>query len=337
MRLIRKRNSDQIPLLFRQWLEENAETIRNWEVDSSKSGDSLWQQLGKTFGLERETNIDPTAVKHVLETSLFWEQNGLCCYCGNLLEFAPSANGPWLDISYRAIEHFEPKKKHKNKTFEYANLILCCKESQKLDRYEIGKERRGNMINSIDDIVRLSQLPRETIVNYPPNSNLNFSQLSPGNIIHVPNPPHCDDEKSKFDAQQHSITIINPTTDAHLIELLIFSNDGSVNFLPSETSQNEIISNTLRVLALNCQTLVARRREKWLNAYINYFDDSKGIFSLLNETAQHDPDDAQLRTQINSLLEVLIIEKAQPDDDNLLEAFYFVEIAFLKSLFNAQV
>lgn len=337
MRIIVKKSGDEIPATFRQWLEENSEAIQSWINDPAKTGDAMWKELGKTFGVERETNIDPSKLRSILEEALFLEQNGLCCYCGNLIEHSWSNDGQLWEFFYRAIEHFEAKNRAKQRTFDYANLMLCCKESQRLDKYEIGMTSRGRRVNSIEDVQELTNLTRETIVNFIKNEVLDFSNLKAGDIVYVPNPPHCDDEKSKYDGRTQPITIVNPTTDTQLIELLIFTNDGSIGYLNSDTNQNEIIENTLNVLALNCETLVVRRKEKWLNAYVNYYSENGILTAWINESVELGLSDAQLKEIITGNLELLITNKAKPDDDDLLEAFYFVEIAFLKSLFNGQV
>ena len=76
-------------------------------------------------------------------------------------------------------------------------------------------------------------------------------------------------------------------------------------------------------MALNCDTLKSRREQKYLDAYVIYFDENQG---LLVGIAEQD--------EIKSILQKIIEGKQTPDENGLLEPFFFVEIAFLQSLQN---
>lgn len=334
MRYIQKQINSDLLTLFEQWKTENQAAIDAWVSDASKTGDHLWEELGKTFGEARQTNIDPKTLRNLLETALFNEQGGLCCYCGNIIERSKAIQNNIWDYKYRTIEHFEPKSKYKEKTFDYENLMLSCKESQKLSIYEVGKTYQGVLIKNFCDVSKITQIPISTLKSYPKNKALNHDKLSKGDKIQVPNPPHCDDEKSKYDNKNNAITIIKPTKDEQLIEQLTFLDNGTISYANRENEQNEVIENTIKVLALNCATLVERRQEKWLNCYINYND---FIFRhWLDDFAAMTENDESSISVLKDSINKLIAGKAMPDETGQLEAFYFVEVAFLKSLFNAR-
>lgn len=121
-----QKNRTNAPAIFQEWLQENAASIEAWVKDPSKKGGDLWEQFGKTFGIDIENACIKDKetfdmLKAALEDTLLKEQNGLCCYCGDS-----------IDIRYKSIEHFLPKGYHKTLTFDFENLMLCCKESKKL-------------------------------------------------------------------------------------------------------------------------------------------------------------------------------------------------------------
>ncbi|MBK7407970.1 MAG: TIGR02646 family protein [Saprospirales bacterium] len=280
-------------------MKENECSIQEWISNPTKTGDHLWQELGKTFCIERETKICPKEVRRALENTLFQEQNGLCCYCGNKLE----------RDRFKAIEHFEAKSKIKGKVFDYSNLMLCCKESQRLISFEVGRTYNGLQVNGVTEVQKLTSLSKATIVEFDKNKHLLNGEILPGVFIHVPNPPHCDDEKSKHDNNTNQ-AIINPTINKELIDQLQFHASGEVDYLGRENNTNEIIENTIRVLALNCITLVDRRREKWENAFVNYFDESTGIIPhWVNEFSEKNLNESEMRDFLTINLQKILNPK----------------------------
>lgn len=338
MRYFKKQLSPEHILIFNQWKDENNDKIQEWIANTGKTGDNLWGELGKTFSVERDTEINPKTLRNLLETALYEEQNGLCCYCGNSITRIKNEELNIWEYRHRAIEHFEPKNRpeFKEKTFHYSNLMLCCKESQRLKAYEVGRTTNGKVIQSFEDVAVLTNLPVSTIREHPKNKTLMERGLPNDDTIYVPNPPHCDDEKSKFDNKLLHTVIINPSKDEERINRLIFSENGEIDYLDSETSKDEVIDNTFHVLALNCKTLTERRQEKWLNAYINYNDVILPYW--ITEVAEIGVEEEnQAKAIITDNINKLIVGKSVPNDELLLEPFYFVEVAFLKNLFNAHL
>lgn len=324
MRYFEKKPTEQQLALFQEWKDENQEAIIAWIANPEKTGDMLWAELGKTFGIERATLIDAKIVRNQLETTLFDEQNGLCCYCGNSIERKRNESENIWEYLYRAIEHFEAKNKiqFKAKTFDYENLLLCCKESQRLTIFEVGRTYKGSIIGTFDDVARYTDLPISTLKEHPKNAEIIKRHLKRADKIQVPNPPHCDDAKSAFDSNPEHTSIINPSTDKKLIEKLIFLSNGEISYLNRTTTKEDIIENTFSVLALNCKTLVERRQEKWLNSFITYNTEEGILFGIED------------RDTLFEIINKLIEGKSQPNNEGVLEAFYFVEIAYLQSLFN---
>lgn len=332
---------DGAPPIYQQWLNENQTVIESWVQNPNKTGDHLWSELGKTFGVVRETDIDPKQFKKTLEYALFKEQNGLCCYCGNKLtetwsdvqKVEMEADEPLNEnkitpfIPY-SIEHFESENHFKEKTFDYENLMLCCKESSRVKAYIVGKSYKKQQIENFEDVAKLVGVPLEKVVNFDKNKSISNKILKVGDVIYYPNPPHCDDSKSYFDAQKVQTTIINPSKNEDLVEKLQFLDTGIIE----NPYKYPILDHTFKVLELNCDTLVERRMERWVNAHVYCHDAKIGFLSAwMKEFAQIGADNEIIKTLVVNRLQKMIQEKAKPDKDGLLNQFYFVEIAFLKS------
>ena len=333
----KKLATEQLPIFF-QWHNENKEAIHTWINNAEKTGDNLWEQLGKTFGIVKTTEIDPKMLRNELETALFNKQNGLCCYCGNAIERTKNQEQVIWVYVHRAIEHFYEKNRteFKKMTFDIANLMLCCKESQRLTSFEFGKIYENKVIQNFRDVAILVNLPESVLKSYDKNEAISKRLLKKGDSIYVPNPTHCDDEKSKFDSKKEHFIIINPSVDNDLIKKLIFQENGKIGYAGREVSKNEIIENTFKVLALNCSTLVEKRQEKWTDSYVNYTE--KVLPILTNESIEIGlSSDEDIENFISANVSKLIEGKGNPNDEGLLESFYFVEIAFLKSLFNGKL
>jgi len=329
MRYIEKQTE---PEIFANWKLENKTVIQKWVTDSDKTGDHLWAELGKTFGEEKETEINEKEVRNRLLDHLYHEQHGLCCYCGDRIKRLKTDNSSTWEYRHYAIEHFLPKSKHKHKTFEYQNLMLCCKESQKLGYYEVGRTYHNIQINDFHSIAQITYLHVSAIRTYSKNKDLTFP-LKKGAKIYVPNPPHCDDEKSKYDKKEEHTEIICPTNDKDKIDSILFYENGKIGYIDNE---NGLLKNTIKVLNLNCDTLTERRQEKWLNAYISYYDERIGILqNWLSEFIMQELDDSTIRTLLYARIRKLIQGKETPQNHEL-EPFYFVEVAFLNSLFNGK-
>lgn len=211
--------------------------------------------------------------------------------------------------------------------------MLCCKESQRLIPYEVGKIQSGQLIENFGDVAKIIAISVEKIRNHPHNKLILNKKLSKGDKIYYPNPPHCDDAKSKFDKNKVQTVIINPAKNEDLVQKLQFSDNGMIE----NPYKNAVINDTFKVLALNCATLLERRMEKWLYAYINCHDENVGYWGTwMEEFTQMEASDEMIKSLITNRLHKLIIGKSTPDENGLLESFYFVEVAFLQSLFNGK-
>ncbi len=332
MRYIEKRAA---PTLFDDWKKENEIALQKWIENNDKTGDDLWMQLGQTFGVERITHFNAKEIRHQLEKTLYQEQVGLCCYCGNEIKRQwDTKSNCWIYL-HRAIEHFNPKNKFKNATFDYQNLLFSCKESQSLRCYEIGKKYNGILVKGFETVAELTSLSITLIKSYEKNAIIAESILKTGDKIFVPNPAHCDDEKSKYDAKINQERIINPTNieEKKRIEALLFSENGSITYNEQNLNDEDkkIIDNTFKVLGLNCTTLVDRRKEKW------YFA-TRVLNDILEEwyeefEQQEIYDERKQKEIMSKKIQKLIQEKAKPNVEGVIEPFYFVEIAYLRTLF----
>lgn len=319
MRYFKKKTYEDQPILWANWLIQNKDSISAWVLAKDKKGGQLWEELGKTFGKEVNQPIpSASSIKESLTTSLFEEQNGLCCYCGDIIK--RTFNDDIWHYQYCSIEHFKPKHLFKELTFEYDNLMLCCKASR-LSFYEVAKTPRENPIRNVADVAQLCQLDEERILSYQKNKQLKNSEIKPGHKIYFPNPPHCDDSKSEHDRKKKQIEIINPAKDKDLIERLIFKSSGLIDYLKTNPNDDELINNTVnKVLELNCEILVEKRKLVWKQAQIILND-------LIISSAEED---------LINKVQLLILNKSKPNDEGLLDSFFFVEIAFYKLSFNAK-
>lgn len=295
-------NGRKIPPIYQEWLEENREVIKKWIDAPAKTGTKIWEELGKTFGVEKDTNIDPKELRKVL-TKAFWaEQHGLCCYCGDEIK------------QHSSIEHWQPKNRFKERTFDYDNLFLSCKESKITKKYTLGKQ-----VKTVADLSEKVNLSKYIIRDYNKGK-----EEKEGVIWEVPAPPHCDDNKSKYDSREEQIAIVYPPYAEKYKHLVAYTEDGKID-LKGQPSEEEakLIKDTIRVLALDCKTLVDRRKTKWEDTIIN-FD------ILLEENEFLSEDVETLREALKTLKEKVV----QPDEEGKLGAFFFVEVAAYESLEN---
>lgn len=329
MILIAKKPVDKQPSVFRYWVAENSTEIDRLGEDT-RSARTLWELLGKTLTrAERDTQIDPNEVRYALQLSLYEEQGGICCYCGERLRRDWQA-GKW-EFSNQSIEHFKGKSLHKTLMFDYANLLLCCKSSSHFSKYKIGDRYHGVAIQDWDKVAIVSELPVEKIIDYRPNQHLKAKgKLENGDVIHVPNPTHCDDEKSKYDSNP-DLLIINPTSDGHLMEQLRYDADGNIRCSSTATpNEQAVIENTIRVLGLGIEKLKEKRKSIWGKTDKKIFEEKYAeSLEVINSAAVSEE-------KRKDILRKLIEKTLEPDDsDGLLAPFCFVEYASLKSQFSS--
>jgi len=316
MRHYKKLEEAHQPQVFLEWKNENIEAINEWIGDDSKKASSIWDELGQTFNIERETRIESVKVRNNLLDSLFSEQGGLCCYCGNTVKREVDDNGDWIYRGY-AIEHFKAKNRNRTLLFDFYNLMLCCKDSTKCVKFDVGRRD----VKSFEDVAALTGLDVKIIKNFKSNRILARKlNLEVGDKIRIPNPSHCDDSKSEFDSKENETIIISPTSlnDIARIEKLTYLIDGEMVYNNTSDAEKVIIDDTIKVLSLNCDTLKDYRKNKYKAA-------SDNLYTII-QTLDQDAD--IIRFFINKLID----GKSKPNDDGLLEPFYFVEIDFLKSI-----
>jgi len=306
MRYIRKKQlAEDWPFL--KWKKQHSEIIKKW-CETHKA-ETIWSELGKTFGQEREDALSEIQVRNHLLDSLYDEQHGLCCYCGDKIERTFTHENQRWEYKNCSIEHFYAKNKHKNLIFEYSNLMLCCKESKRLKQYKIGQVVNGKAIKSIEDIAEKVNISVELIKDY----NLKFKEKD---TYTIPLPSHCDDSKSEYDGKTIETIIINPTINKDLIDNLLFTSEGKIE---NKSTDTQIFEKTFKVLNLNCTTLIDRRLTRWNAAMIN--------FQTILETEL---------VPVEMLVNKLITGLSTPNESGMLSAFYFVEISFLRSLLNGK-
>ena len=291
-----------IPQIYVEWLDENKESIEAWINNPDKTGTNIWEELGKTFGVERNTDIDPKKLKQALKESFLMEQHGLCCYCGDEIK------------GHNSIEHWQPKNKFKTRTFDYNNLFLSCKESQRLQKYKLGKE-----VKTVAELSEKVNLSEGIIRDYNRGK-----EETEGVTWKVPTPAHCDDNKSKYDSKEEQIVIIYPPDAEEYKDLITYTKEAKIELKgqPSK-KQQQIIEDTIKVLALNCKALEYRRRTTWEDTIDNF-----EILLMEDELLLEDVESQR------EILETLKTNSVQPDEKGKLGAFFFVEVAAYESLEN---
>lgn len=291
------------PTLFAQWCKRYQTDINAWCEDSQKTGGDLWNQLGQTFGHQVNNPESSDDIRADLQKALGAEQHGFCCYCGIKLE-----------DNEQSIEHFLPKGKNKHLTFEYTNLMLCCAPHTET-KYVVGgkyKHRKIEEKTAWSDVAAITNIDVASIKHDKRNKLLvNKPSLQNGDKIFVPNPPHCDSNKSKYDSNPQPTTIIDPTRDSNAIDLLKFDNNGEIKYPEGATLQ----ADTIKVLNLNCDKLKRLRKEAWENAESAY----EALFDE-NRTSK-----ADLQNLINNLKKF-----HAPSNSNV--SFPFVYIAYYNNL-----
>lgn len=327
MILIKKRQGDALPQAYQDWLAENQTEIERLSADL-RSPKALWELLGKPLTV-RETQIDPLLVRYDLQCSLYEEQGGICCYCGDRLRRDWDEDKQKWRFVYQSIEHFKGKSQHKDLIFDYKNLMLCCKNSTSFSRFRVGDTYGTISVKGWEDVAHISGIPAEKIRDYRSNQHLKRKMsLENGDLIHIPNPTHCDDEKSKFDSAP-GLEIINPVSDEGLIGKLVHSSDGSIGVSEATEQEETIAQKTIQVLALEIDKLKEKRRVVWGGANRAFEEKYADSFELINGIESNE----RRREIVSALIEEILT----PDDsDGLLSPFCFVEYASLKAQFGAQ-
>ena len=74
-----------------------------------------------------------------LKARMYAEQGGICCYCGQKLEYP---NHPYQ--AQYIVEHVYPKEKDRTIAGEYKNLLLSCRptDEEEADRQKVSKSQR---------------------------------------------------------------------------------------------------------------------------------------------------------------------------------------------------
>jgi len=328
MILIKKKQVDDFPQSYQDWLVENQTEIAGLNTDP-RSPYALWELLGKTLAV-RKTQIDPLIVRYELQHSLYEEQGGICCYCGDRLRRDWDDNKKKWKFANQSIEHFKGKSQHKDLIFNYGNLMLCCKNSSGFSKVKVNDKLGKIVVKGWEDVASISEVPFEKIIDYRPNQHLKKKKkLENGDIIHIPNPTHCDDEKSKFDLKP-DLVIVNPTSDGHLIQKLVYNPDGKIDISNANADEKVIIHKTIKVLGLGIDKLTEKRKEVWGKTDRKAFEEKYAdSFEAINTA----PVSNEKR---NEVMRKLIGNIFEPDDsDGLLAPFCFVEYASLKSQFSS--
>ena len=324
MILITKKQAAERPQAYLDWLLENQTEIEQLEADP-RSPSALWNLLGKTLS-EHDTQIDPYIVRYELHVALYEEQGGICCYCGDRLRRNnPEREDIEREFPNQSIEHFKGKSRNRSRMFNYENLLLCCKNSSNQTKFKIGYPYRQRIISNWEDVAAITELPVEKIKEFKSNRHLRAKDdLKVGDTIHVPNPPHCDDEKSKFDEKPPNLIIIDPARDGHLIEKLTYDSEGNIGAANTTDEERAVIEKTIEVLGLGIEKLNKKRKDVWgRKAFEEKYAES---LAAINEAA--------LSPQKHEeVLRKLIEKSLERDESGLLAPFCFVEYASLKAMF----
>ena len=106
MRYINK--NDNEPEAFKQWKIQMADVLEKLYRNKKVASQRIWRLLDRQNRLFN---------KKKLRAHLIEEQGHLCCYCGRRVS---------LRSNHTVIDHLLPKSKYKEKTYDYANLLLSC-------------------------------------------------------------------------------------------------------------------------------------------------------------------------------------------------------------------
>ncbi len=114
---MRQINKNTEPNEFVLWKSANQEKIDGL-IAEGKSGDVLWDILYSS--LSKDVVVNDYS-KAQLREALLQEQFYICCYCNDSIK----------GDSKTKIEHFLPKAKYRDRTFDYQNLLAACNGGEK--------------------------------------------------------------------------------------------------------------------------------------------------------------------------------------------------------------
>lgn len=115
---MRQVNKNAEPNEFVLWKLANQEKIDRL-IAEEKSGEVLWKEFPSSLS---QDVVENDFSKAQLREALVQEQFYICCYCNDSIKGEP------LDTK---IEHFLPKEKYRDRTFDYQNLLAACNGGEK--------------------------------------------------------------------------------------------------------------------------------------------------------------------------------------------------------------
>lgn len=229
---------------------ERGETFQDICSKPNQKSDTVWDLL-KNYNLPEGSELFKYSESE-LKQSLFDEQGGICCYCVRELFLT--------NKSKTVVEHFEAKSIHicKN-TFTYKNLLLSCEGNNKSTTYYTTNEDSWESVAAKYglEVKKLQNMNPSKAKQYP----LNFHNKT---SLTVPKPPaHCDHAKL-----ENPMPIINPTELPDCWDKFVYKEDGFID----EEKLDLLAKDTVKILNLNAQPLVEKRKVIWDEARKAYED-----------------------------------------------------------------
>jgi uncharacterized protein (TIGR02646 family) len=114
---MRQINKNIEPNEFVIWKSANQEKIDRL-IAAGKSGDVLWKEFPSSLSQDK---VENDYSKAQLREALVQEQFYICCYCNDSIK----------GDSKTKIEHFLPREKYQESTFDYQNLLAACDGGEK--------------------------------------------------------------------------------------------------------------------------------------------------------------------------------------------------------------
>lgn len=118
-------------------------SLSNSAVHPTLNGTAVYDQIGsfKSFP--------------ALKDQMFYEQGGICCYCGRRLEYP---NHPQY-----IVEHVKPKEADRTLAGEYKNLLLSCRPSDEEEKLRKDAPKRER-----NDFFHCDRAKGSTMITYSP-------------------------------------------------------------------------------------------------------------------------------------------------------------------------